>query len=102
MNREYVIVCNEHKSPYPGTLMFWGRRSQDWQPRSFGGYTWDIEKCERYTRAEIEKWMAGAPAGAYSFYTGQGRKWFSERPDVIITIAQLEGLGYKKATVMGL
>lgn len=53
LDREYVIVCNEHKGIFNGALLFWGHRTEDNEERSFGGYTSDISNCERYTLREI-------------------------------------------------
>lgn len=45
--RHYVLLsvkwCRE------GTLVFWGKRTTDEEERSFGGYTNDLNQCERYT-----------------------------------------------------
>lgn len=42
--RKYVIVSNEHDSWPRGALLFWGRRTEDEEKRSFGGYTtrWSV------------------------------------------------------------
>ena len=53
-DREYVIVCNEHKGIFNGALLFWGHKTEDNEKRSFGGYTSDISNCERYTLKEIK------------------------------------------------
>ena len=55
LDREYIIVCNEHKGVFAGTLLFWGHKTEDNEKRSFGGYTSDIDKCEMYTLKEIEE-----------------------------------------------
>lgn len=55
LDREYIIVCNEHKGIFPGALLFWGHKTEDNEERSFGGYTSDIDKCEMYTLREIEE-----------------------------------------------
>ena len=54
--RKYVIVCNEHKAMLKDTLLFWGSLTDDNEERSFSGYTCQIDKCERYTRQELEEW----------------------------------------------
>lgn len=96
MNREYVIVCNEHKSMFPSCLLFWGHYTGDNEQRCFGGYTSDIDKCERYTIDEIK-------AKNYNFPIYDKRMNFHsfKRHDaVIIKISQLEELGFKKMTVI--
>lgn len=55
LDREYIIVCNEHKGVFSGALLFWGNKTEDNDKRSFGGYTSDIDKCEIYTLREIEE-----------------------------------------------
>lgn len=55
LDREYIIVCNEHKGTFAGALLFWGHKTEDSEKRSFGGYTSDIDKCEMYTLKEIEE-----------------------------------------------
>ena len=52
MKREYVIVSNRHQSRFPGCVLFWGYRTEDNEKRSFGGYTYGLDKCERYTLEE--------------------------------------------------
>jgi len=33
--------------------MFWGTQTEDDEERSFGGYTIDVDDCEKYTKQEI-------------------------------------------------
>lgn len=91
MGREYVIVCNEHSGYYPGCLLFWGELTPDEaEERSFGGYTSDIDKCEKYNIEEIRK-------SGYKFPVYDGRmthKSFKRHRDVAIKISQLCELGY--------
>jgi|SRR6185312_1028182 len=49
-DRCYVLLSI--KWTRKGTLMFWGTISEDDNERSFGGYTDDINACERYTFEE--------------------------------------------------
>lgn len=90
MKREYVIVCNEHSGYYPGALLFWGEYTADLEKRSFGGYTSDLDKCERYTLDEIRD-------NVYHFPIYDGRmtkKSFKQYRDVAIKVEQLKDLGY--------
>ena len=96
MNRDYVIVCNEHNSMWNGCLLFWGHHTKDNENRSFGGYTSDIEKCERYTLEEIRDKNYHFPVYDKRMSTFSFRK----HDDVIIKLSQLEKLGYAKMTVM--
>lgn len=64
MNREYVIVSFEHSGQ--SDLAFWGSLTGDKEKRSFSGYTFDLDSCERYTQDEIIE--ADNPA---LFYQGE-------------------------------
>lgn len=55
LDREYIIVCNEHNGIFAGALLFWGHKTEDNEDRSFCGYTSDIDNCESYTLKEIEE-----------------------------------------------
>lgn len=59
--REYVIVCNEHKGLFAGCLLFWGERTADGEKRSFGGYTSNLDACERYTLEEVQEYCPYIP-----------------------------------------
>ena len=63
-NREYVIVSLEHSGQ--SDLAFWGSLTDDKEKRSFSGYTFDLDSCERYTQDEIIE--ADNPA---LFYQGE-------------------------------
>lgn len=63
-NREYVIVSFEHSGQ--SDLAFWGSLTDDKEKRSFSGYTFDLDSCERYTQDEIIE--ADNPA---LFYQGE-------------------------------
>lgn len=95
MERKYVIACNEHSGNWPGTLLFWGHRTQDAEERSFGGYTSDIDGCEIYSEIEIKK-------KGYHFHKYQeGMTWeeFRKCDDIVIEPKYLEKLGYKQIKV---
>lgn len=97
MNRDYVIVCNKYKSMWNGCLLFWGHLTDDKESRSFGGYTSDIEKCEKYTLEEIQN-------NYYTFpiYDEEvmDRIDFLNCEDIVITIPQLIELGFRTMKVM--
>lgn len=48
--RRYVLLSV--KWCRNGTLVFWGEKTADEEERSFGGYTNDLNHCERYTYDE--------------------------------------------------
>lgn len=50
LKRDYVLLSRKYSK---STLVFWGSYTRDDKPRSFGGYTNDINVCERYTLEEI-------------------------------------------------
>lgn len=91
MGREYVVVCNEHSGYFPGCLLFWGEYTPDnAERRSFGGYTSDLDKCERYTLNEIKNSGFNFP-----IYDGRmDKKSFLQHRDVAIKVAHLSRLGY--------
>lgn len=90
--RKYVIVCNEHSGNWPGVLLFWGHRTQDYENRSFGGYTSDIDSCELYSENEVKE------KGYHFPRYCEGMTWeeFRGYDDVLIEPECLEKLGYKQ------
>ena len=94
MNREYVIVCNRHVGVVKEALLFWGTYTADNEKRSFGGYTSDIERCEKYTLEEAK--TRGFPVYGTDFH----KKELQKQQDYIIKISELEELGFRKFTIM--
>lgn len=91
MQRDYVIVCNEHRGYIPGVLLFWGGFTEDGaEKRSFGGYTSDLDRCERYTLEEVKH--SGYHFPVYD--ERMTRASFKRHRDVAIKISQLSELGY--------
>ena len=80
MNRDYVIVCNEHKGIFEGALLFWGHKTEDEEKRSFGGYTSNIDECEVYTLEEINQSKFNFPICDNSMSIQE----FESLPDVAI------------------
>ena len=105
MTRNYVIVCNEHtNAKKAGELLFWGFHTENDEERSFGGYTTDIDKCEKYTRQELEEWR-GDNTERIPFYDeikGNGLAGFFKCEDVMISQEDLYTLGFRKKSVMRL
>lgn len=102
MERNYVIVCNEHRSWPTGTLLFWGEHTEDDQERSFGGYTTRWDKCEKYTREELERFRGGLKK-QYPFFDEiwpGSQRTFKEYNEVLCTMENLESIGYKLWTVV--
>lgn len=50
-DRKYVLVSAKRTKE---TLVFWGRLTKDEDERSFGGYTSDLNSCERYSLDEVK------------------------------------------------
>ena len=95
LDREYIIVCNEHEGVFTGALLFWGHKTEDNEERSFGGYTSDIDKCEMYTLKEIEDKGYHFPI----YERGMELRDFLKLDDVIIKYSDLmyiEGLKIMK------
>lgn len=95
MERNYVIVCNEHKSVVPGSLLFWGEHTEDSAKRSYSGYTCQIDKCERYAREELENWR-GNWKKEYPFFDEIKQGSFYRHEEVLITVEQLKKLGFRE------
>lgn len=91
MNREYVIVSNKHKGIFSGCLLFWGHLTNDNESRSYGGYTSDFNKCERYTLEELQN-------SGYKFplYNGEDEIEFKKIENVIIRIDDLLAFDWLK------
>lgn len=49
--RKYVLVSRKWTK---SNLMFWGTKTDDANPRSYGGYSDDLRTCERYALEEVE------------------------------------------------
>ena len=94
MDWNYVIVCNRNKSTYGG-LSFWGQKTEDKEKRSFGGYTGDINKCERYTLEEAMNNGYNFPLYGKSCNHDNFQKY----DDFVIEIRRLERLGYRPITI---
>lgn len=84
MKREYVIVSNRHKSMFSGCMLFWGHHTEDDEKRSFGGYTYGLDKCERYTLEDIHK-----NGFKFPLYNGEDEYEFNKIEDVIVKIDDL-------------
>lgn len=52
--RKYVLVSKKWSK---NNLVFWGNVTKDEDERSFGGYTDDLNHCERYTLKEVERFL---------------------------------------------
>lgn len=100
-NRKYVIVSNEHTGWPRGALLFWGRLTDDCEKRSFGGYTTRWDKCERYTREELEEYRKGSEQH-YPFFDelNLNARPFLACSEVLCTLEELESIGYSVWTVI--
>lgn len=90
MKRDFVLLSVKWTRD---RLMFWGRKSEESQPRSYGGYTEDVELCERYTFEE-----ARSERIDFHEYEGESIARLKQiNPDGtwIIRIDELEKLGSK-------
>jgi hypothetical protein len=98
--RNYVIVCNEHKPIFPGVLLFWGKLTPDDAKRSYAGYTCQFDKCERYTREELNTFR-GNLKKQYPFYDEIKSVTFFKHDEVLISIEELKKFGFREFHVMG-
>lgn len=99
MERNYVIMAVERKGVVPGAAMFWGKHTADTQRRNPKGYTCQIRKCERFTREELEDWREGCEED-FPFFDEVGSNKLFQHDNVLITLDQLEELGFKEYVVM--
>lgn len=90
MDRNYVVVCNEHKG-IAGSLLFWGSKTEDNQKRSFGGYTSNFNECEKYTLDEIDNSDYRFPVYGRDINHDN----FKKVEDFAIEIKRLERLGHR-------
>lgn len=97
--RRYVIISPH--TALTGTvnryMVFWGQLTpDDAERRSFGGYTSDITKCERYTRDEIKDYWKDTPDNLKPVFAGEDfpeHEWrarLKKGDEVAITIDQLD------------
>ena len=100
-DRQYVIVCRRHKAILPQALLFWGSLTDDDMERSYGGYTMDIDKCERYTRDELEKWRGNLKEEYPFFDELKAKSGFYRQDEILIRICDLEHtMGFQRYTVL--
>lgn len=100
--RKYVIVCNEHIGTVKDALLFWGSLTDDSrEKRSFGGYTCQIDKCERYTRKELEEFRGDLKAEYPFFDELKNERDFFKKDEIFISIDDLkEKLHYREFKVL--
>lgn len=100
--RKYVIVCNERPAIFKDALLFWGHLTDDSrEKRSFAGYTCQIDKCERYTREELEEFRGNLKAEYPFFDELKNERDFFKKGDVLISIDDLkEKLHFREFKVM--
>ena len=100
-DRQYVIVCREHKALLSQALLFWGSLTDDDAKRSYGGYTMYIDKCDRYTRDELEKWRGNLKEEYPFFDELKDKSDFYKRQEILIRICDLEHtMGFQRYTVL--
>lgn len=102
-DRKYVFMNMDHDRWPRGAALFWGSLTGDNAPkRSFSGYTTRIDKCERYTRRELEEYRKGLES-CYPFFDelkNQSLQGIRKYEDVLITIDELERLGFRNWSIM--
>lgn len=100
--RKYVIVCNERIGTVKDALLFWGSLTDDSkEKRSFGGYTCQIDKCERYTRKELEEFRGDLKAEYPFFDELKNECDFFKKDEVLISIDDLkEKLHYREFKIL--
>lgn len=102
-NRKYMIATKRHEGLIREALLFWGYLTEDNEERSFGGYTVDINKCEKYTREELEQYRKTECYDEKDmlFLDETEKPWWQlKNYDLLVTMEDLEKIGYRKFTVM--
>lgn len=90
-NREYVLVSWKW-SWNKDHLMFWGSQSKDDERRSFGGYTMDVENCEKYTKDELNK-------ENHLFWEGQKVRDLDTDETYAVKLSDLRHFGQRKTII---
>jgi hypothetical protein len=88
-NRHYVVVCVRHMQG-KAMLLFWGEYTPSNTERSFGGYTYDLNKCEKYSLRDLE-------GHGFHQYT-KGCNW-RKFDDFYISVDRLGELGQKMTVI---
>ena len=102
-NRKYMIVTKRHEGIIKEALLFWGHLTSDKEKRSFGGYTVDVNKSERYTKEELEKFRNDRHDNKQTmpFYSEtDDPEYYIKYYDLLATIEDLQKLGYKLFNIM--
>lgn len=89
--REYVLLSWKW-SYNKDILMFWGSQTEDDEKRSFGGYTMDVEGCEKYTKEELVK-------AHHRFWNGQKMYELDTDQSYAIKLSDLHKFGRKKTII---
>lgn len=82
MEREWVIVATRYSENY---WLLWGSYTEDSETRSYSGYTGDINKCERYTKEDLENCGYG-----FKFYEKPQDLYGQERDHVFMKLDELK------------
>lgn len=102
-NRKYMIATKRHEGLIRDALLFWGHLTEDNEERSFGGYTVDVNKSERYTKEELERFRNDRYDNKQTmpFYSEtDDPKYYIEHYDLLATMENLQTLGYRLFNIM--
>ena len=93
-NRKYMIATKRHEGLIRDALLFWGHLTEDNEERSFGGYTVDINKCEKYTREELKEYRKRKFCEETMLFLDETVKpfWQLKNYDLLVTIEDLVNL----------
>lgn len=91
-DREYVLLSwkwcwnKDH-------LVFWGHQTKDGEERSYGGYTMDLDTCEKYTEEELVK-------ERHKFWKPHWRLFDLDRSEsYAVKLSDLHKFGQKKTII---
>jgi hypothetical protein len=89
--REYVLVSWKW-SWKKDHLVFWGKETRFEEPRSYGGYTMDLNSCEKYTSEDITN-------KGHVFWNNQKPHELDRSESYAVKISDLHNFGKTKTIV---
>jgi hypothetical protein len=91
MERNYVIVSTQYI--HDGLVQFWGEYTpDDAKRRSYGGYTRNLDTCEKYTSKELK-------ANCYKFPFYRKNMHWLRTDNFYIKMSNLDKLGTKMTVI---
>lgn len=89
--REYVLVSWKW-SWKNGYLLFWGEQTEDQEKRSFGGYTQDVDTCEKYSKEDLKE-------KGFPFWRSRSLQELDREKSYAVKISDLHKFGAKQTVI---